>query len=63
MAIDKRKSPPESLLDSAALVNHVVGSTSRNDKEVKDKEEPHEIVASTSMAPNFSQDNEEEDNP
>jgi hypothetical protein len=62
-SVNKRKSPPESPLDSAALVNHVVDSTLRNDTEVKDKEEPHDIIAYTSIAPNLSHDEEEEDNP
>jgi hypothetical protein len=44
-------------------VNHVADSTLRNGTEVKDKEEPLEIAASTSMAPNFSHDREEEDDP
>jgi hypothetical protein len=60
--INNRKSPPESLLGSAALVNHVIDSTSCNDTEVKDKAETQAIVASTSITPNFSQNKEEEDN-
>jgi hypothetical protein len=58
-----RKSPPESLHDDATLVNHFVYSTSHNDTKIKDKEEPHEIIASTFCAPNFSQDKEEFINP
>jgi hypothetical protein len=54
MGINNRKSPPQSIHDNATLVNHFVNSTSRNDTEIKDKEEPHEIVASISIAPKFS---------
>jgi hypothetical protein len=63
MGIDKRKSPLESLHVDAILVNHFVDSTSRNDTEIKDKEEPHEIVASTYITPNFSHSKEEFNNP
>ncbi len=59
MGVNNRKSPPESLHEDETLVNHFVDSTSRNDTEIKDKEEPHEIVASSSCAPNFSRDEEE----
>jgi hypothetical protein len=58
MGVNKRKSPPESLHDNETLVNCLVYSTLHNDTEIKDKEEPREIVASTSIAPNFSNDKE-----
>ncbi len=54
MSVNKRKSPPESLRDNASLVNHFIDSTSRNDTKIKNKEEPDEIVASTSIAPNLA---------
>ncbi len=51
------------MTQAAALVNHNNDSTLCNDTEVKDKDEPHEIIASTTIAPNFSHDKEEEDKP
>jgi hypothetical protein len=61
--VNNRKSLPESLHDDATLVNHFVDSALCKDTEIKDKEEPHEIVASTYCAPNFSQDKEEFNDP
>jgi hypothetical protein len=63
MGVNNRKSPHESFHDDAKLVNHFVDSTWCNGTEIKDKEEPHEIVAFTSCAPNFSQDKEEFNDP
>ncbi len=63
MGVISRKSPPESLHNGATLVNHFVDSTLRNDTEMKDKEEPHEIVDFTSCTPSFSQDEEEFNDP
>jgi hypothetical protein len=59
MDVINRKSPPESLHDNATLVNHFVDSSLHNDTEIKDKEEPHELVDYTSCAPDYSQYEEE----
>jgi hypothetical protein len=63
MGVNKRKSPPESLHDNATLVNHFVDSTLCNDTEIKDKEGPHKVAASTPIAPNFSHNKEEFNDP